>query len=44
MFTSAVVIILQYFHLLNGNLIKFNQPCTLWNTLIYEYHIEIFHI
>lgn len=35
---------LQYFHLLNGYLIEFNQPLTLRNTLVYKYCIEVFHI
>ena len=39
-----MIVVSQYFHLLNGNLIKFNQPFTLRNTLAYKYRIEVFYI
>ena len=39
-----ITIPLQDLHLLDGNLIEFDKPFTLWNTLVDKHGIDILHI
>ncbi len=39
-----ITIPLQDLHLLDGNLIEFYKPFSLWNTIIDKHGIDIFHI
>ncbi len=39
-----VIIPFQYLHLLNGNLIEFNESFTLWHAVVDENSVYILHI
>jgi len=41
---SPVIIAFQYLHLLNGNMVEFNESLSLWHSVIDEYSIDILHI
>ena len=38
------LIVLQHSHLLDGNLVKLNQSLALWQPLVNEDSIEVFHV
>ena len=41
---SVVVFVLQYFHLINRNVIEFGQSLGLIYSLFYKHSIDILHI
>ena len=41
---SAIIVILQYLHLLYGNLIKLDEPFRLRDALVDKHSVEVLHI
>ena len=41
---SAIIVILQYLHLLYGNLIKLDEPFRLRDALVDKHNVEVLHI